>query len=92
MSEAVSVSKIKINSSANASYVFGGEIFGLGERLKGLLQKFLATISSADVSLETDFLHWLADNDCLNYSLSKEPKVWIDSDRDVVELISHMEN
>lgn len=86
-----SISNIRSQWPANANYIFAGELFGRSNDLQKLLLEYSASQSNLNYDLETGFLRFLANKRALKYFLSEGERIWIDSDRDIVQLNEKMD-
>ncbi|MBK6005373.1 hypothetical protein JJB11_04665 [Ramlibacter ginsenosidimutans] len=75
---------------ANPLHVFGGDLWGRVDQLRALVQEFRSQAAAPSPSLEYDFFFWLINHDKMSCVMLHGERMWIDSIRDVNQLLARM--
>lgn len=73
---------------ANPLHVFGGDLWGRVDQLLALVKEFKDQVTTASPSLEYDFFFWLINYKKMNCVLLHGERIWVDSMRDVNQLLA----
>jgi hypothetical protein len=73
---------------ANPLHVFGGDLWGRVDHLVELVKEFQDQATTATPSLEYDFFFWLINHNKMNCVLLRGERLWVDSIRDVNQLLA----
>jgi hypothetical protein len=77
---------------ANPLHVFGGDLWGRVDHLLELVKEFQDQATTATPSLEYDFFFWLINHNKMNCVLLHGERLWVDSIRDVNQLLARTGN
>lgn len=77
---------------ANPMHVFGGDLWGSQKKLAELNTEFKMRHKEGNKpSLEYDFFFWLINNQKMNCIMLYGERIWVDSARDIRNLLSHLD-